>query len=66
MPKLFCPAMAICENREIPLAGPMPLETTNGNIVYIPEPSAHTGPRPIRLKMISLSYRAGLVIVVFF
>lgn len=66
MPKLFCPAMAICENREIPLAGPMSLETNNGDFIQILEPSAHTGPRPVRIKILSLFHRVGLVNFFFF
>lgn len=61
MPKLFCPTMSICENREIPLAGQMSLETIDGEFIQIPEPSAHTGPRPVRMKVLSLSHRVGLV-----
>lgn len=54
--------MTICENREIPLTGPMFLETNDGKFVQILEPSAHTGPRPVRIKVLSLSHRVGLVI----
>ena len=61
MPKLFCPAMAICESREIEPSGPIQLETKDGGVVLIQEPSSHTGVRPVSIKILSYSQRAGLV-----
>ncbi|KAI1731965.1 alpha/beta hydrolase fold domain-containing protein [Ditylenchus destructor] len=60
VPKLFCPTMAICESREIPLAGPMSLDTWDNNKVLIREPSSHTGVRPVQIKVLSFSHRIGL------
>lgn len=61
MPKLFCPSMAICEICEIKPAGQMPLETCDGGVVSIPEPSAHTGVRPVSIKILSYTHRIGIV-----
>ncbi|KAI1725470.1 alpha/beta hydrolase fold domain-containing protein [Ditylenchus destructor] len=58
--KLFCPTMAISESREIPLAGPMSLDSLDNNKVLIREPSAHTGARPVQIKVLSFSHRIGL------
>ena len=53
--------MAICELREIPLCGPLPMFAKNNEIILIPEPSAHTGPRPVQMRVLSASHREGLV-----
>ncbi|KAK6765830.1 hypothetical protein RB195_025631 [Necator americanus] len=57
MPKWFSPNMAINELREINWVGPITLETTNGGKVRIPEPSAHTGPRPVQIRVLSPVHR---------
>lgn len=61
MPSLFCPVMATCEKTEIKLAGTLSLESVNGGFVQIHEPSSHTGPRPIALRVLSFQQRFGLV-----
>uniref|UniRef100_A0A914Q949 Hormone-sensitive lipase n=1 Tax=Panagrolaimus davidi TaxID=227884 RepID=A0A914Q949_9BILA len=60
MSKWFCPVMAVCDMREITLHGPLPLRTKSGEIILVPEPSSHTGPRPIPYRMISVVAREGL------
>ncbi|WKY16774.1 hypothetical protein Q1695_001415 [Nippostrongylus brasiliensis] len=57
MPKWFSPNMAINELREINCVGPISLETTNGGKVRIPEPTAHTGPRPVQIRVLSPVHR---------
>ncbi|RCN35675.1 hypothetical protein ANCCAN_18456 [Ancylostoma caninum] len=57
MPKWFSPNMAINELREINWVGPISLETTKGGKVRIPEPSAHTGPRPVQIRVLSPVHR---------
>uniref|UniRef100_A0A914H190 Hormone-sensitive lipase n=1 Tax=Globodera rostochiensis TaxID=31243 RepID=A0A914H190_GLORO len=58
--KLFCPTMSICEVCEIKPMGPLPLETVDGGLIHIPEPSAHTGVRPVSIKILSFSHRIGI------
>ncbi|PAV81168.1 hypothetical protein WR25_14542 isoform D [Diploscapter pachys] len=53
MPKFFCPNMAVNELREINWVGPITMETSSGGTVKIPEPSAHTGPRPVKYRIFS-------------
>ncbi|KAH7732130.1 Protein C46C11.1 a [Aphelenchoides avenae] len=60
VPQWYCPSMAINEVREVPMAGPLPLETTTGSTTMIPEPCAHTGPRPVPVRILSLNHREGL------
>nr|CAD2200410.1 unnamed protein product [Meloidogyne enterolobii] len=60
MPSLYCPVMATCEKTEIKLAGTLSLESVNGGFVQIHEPSSHTGPRPIALRVLSFQQRFGL------
>ncbi|VDM58911.1 unnamed protein product [Angiostrongylus costaricensis] len=57
MPKWFSPNMAINELREINWVGPITLESTRGGKVRIPEPSAHTGPRPVQIRVLSSVHR---------
>ncbi|KAJ1358760.1 hypothetical protein KIN20_017268 [Parelaphostrongylus tenuis] len=57
MPKWFSPNMAINELREISWVGPITLESTRGGKVRIPEPSAHTGPRPVQIRVLSSVHR---------
>ncbi|VDO40956.1 unnamed protein product [Haemonchus placei] len=57
MPKWFSPNMAINELREINWVGPITLETTQGGKVKIPEPTAHTGPRPVQIRILSPVHR---------
>ncbi|VDM75926.1 unnamed protein product [Strongylus vulgaris] len=57
VPKWFSPNMAINELREINWVGPISLETTKGGKVRIPEPSAHTGPRPVQIRILSPVHR---------
>lgn len=57
MPKFFCPNMAINELRSIDHVGPIKLETTDGDMVDIAEPSAHTGPRPVQIRVLSPVHR---------
>ncbi|KAE9413134.1 hypothetical protein Angca_004624 [Angiostrongylus cantonensis] len=57
MPKWFSPNMAINELREINWVGPITLENTRGGKVRIPEPSAHTGPRPVQIRVLSSVHR---------
>ncbi|KAL3095378.1 hypothetical protein niasHS_007477 [Heterodera schachtii] len=58
--RLFCPNMTICEAREVKPAGPLPLETVDGGLIHIPEPSAHTGVRSVSIKLLSSSHRSGI------
>ncbi|CCD67458.1 Hormone-sensitive lipase [Caenorhabditis elegans] len=57
MPKFFCPNMALNELREIPLDGAIPMEGKSGEMVMVPEPSAHTGPRPVQYRILSTVHR---------
>ena len=65
MSRLLCPIIATCEKTEIKLAGSLSLESVNGGFVQIPEPSAHTGPRPIALRVLSFQQRFGLVLIFY-
>ncbi|KAL3112735.1 hypothetical protein niasHT_019709 [Heterodera trifolii] len=58
--RLFCPNMTICEAREVKPAGSLPLETVDGGLIHIPEPSAHTGVRSVSIKLLSSSHRSGI------
>ncbi|KAE9556524.1 hypothetical protein FO519_000218 [Halicephalobus sp. NKZ332] len=60
MCNFFDTSCAISEMREIPLCGPIPLQKTNGEYCVIPEPSSHTGVRPVRYRVISAAARVGL------
>ncbi|CAD6194356.1 unnamed protein product [Caenorhabditis auriculariae] len=60
MPKLFCPNMALNELREIDWCGPIPMESTSGVSVQVPEPTAHTGPRPVQIRVLSAVHRQHL------
>lgn len=53
--------MAINELRTIPQEGPIALETEDGGIVDIPEPSAHTGVRPVQIRVLSPVHREHMV-----
>jgi hypothetical protein len=66
MSRLLCPMMAICEVSQIKPAGPLPLEAVDGGHILIPEPSAHTGVRPIPIRILSYHHRFGLVILNLF
>uniref|UniRef100_A0A915EKV5 Hormone-sensitive lipase n=1 Tax=Ditylenchus dipsaci TaxID=166011 RepID=A0A915EKV5_9BILA len=58
--KLFCATMALCETRDIIPSGPMQIEAVYGSLVSIPEPTAHTGVRPVQIKVLSVCHRVGL------
>ncbi|CAJ0577267.1 unnamed protein product, partial [Mesorhabditis spiculigera] len=60
MPKFFLPNMAVNELRDIVTTGPLTLETCSGEPVTIPEPSAHTGTRPVKIRVMSHLNRQGL------
>ncbi|GMT36309.1 hypothetical protein PFISCL1PPCAC_27606, partial [Pristionchus fissidentatus] len=60
MPKWFCPNMAINELRDLPSDGPLSLATTTGETVLIPEPSVHTGKRPVKIRVLSFQSRHGV------
>ncbi|KAL7075621.1 hypothetical protein ACQ4LE_005412 [Meloidogyne hapla] len=60
MSRLLCPIMATCEKTEIKLSGTLSLESVDGGFVQIHEPSAHTGPRPVALRVLSFQQRFGL------
>ncbi|KAF1747828.1 hypothetical protein GCK72_024294 [Caenorhabditis remanei] len=60
MPKFFCPNMALNEIREIPLDGAIPMEGKSGETVMVPEPSAHTGPRPVQYRILSTVHRQNM------
>uniref|UniRef100_A0A8R1HXG5 Hormone-sensitive lipase n=2 Tax=Caenorhabditis japonica TaxID=281687 RepID=A0A8R1HXG5_CAEJA len=60
MPKFFCPNMALNELREIPLEGPIPMEGKQGEIVMVPEPSAHTGSKPVQFRILSAVHRQNM------
>uniref|UniRef100_F1KVG3 Hormone-sensitive lipase n=1 Tax=Ascaris suum TaxID=6253 RepID=F1KVG3_ASCSU len=57
VPKLFCPNMAVNEAREINWVGPITVASNQGGTVRIPEPSAHTGVRPVRIRILSYTHR---------
>lgn len=60
IPKWFGITLAICELREITSNGPLPLETNDGGRVLIPEPTAHTGFRPVKYRILSAVHRYHL------
>uniref|UniRef100_A0A0K0EH28 Hormone-sensitive lipase n=1 Tax=Strongyloides stercoralis TaxID=6248 RepID=A0A0K0EH28_STRER len=60
IPKWFGITLAICELREIASHGPLPLETNDGGRVLIPEPTAHTGFRPVKYRILSAVHRYHL------
>ncbi|MCP9266109.1 Hormone-sensitive lipase [Dirofilaria immitis] len=60
VPRIFCPNMAINELREITWVGSITMATTNGGAVKIPEPSSYTGPRPVKIRVLSYCHRQGL------
>uniref|UniRef100_A0A914XCR2 Hormone-sensitive lipase n=1 Tax=Plectus sambesii TaxID=2011161 RepID=A0A914XCR2_9BILA len=60
VPHWFLPTMALNEVIDIPWVGPIGLATADGGRVEIPEPSAHTGLRPVRIRIISYKLRDGL------
>lgn len=64
VPKLFCPNMAVNEAREINWVGPITVASNQGGTVRIPEPSAHTGVRPVRIRILSYTHRELLVSIV--
>lgn len=53
--------MAINELREISWVGSITMATTNGGTVKIPEPSSYTGPRPVKIRVLSYCHRQILV-----
>lgn len=53
--------MAINELREIGWVGSITMATTNGGTVKIPEPSSYTGPRPVKIRVLSYNHRQVLV-----
>ncbi|KAH7728848.1 Protein C46C11.1 b [Aphelenchoides avenae] len=59
-PQFYCPTMALNEQREVPLSGALPLLAATQKTVLIPEPTAHTGPRPVRFRILSAVHRKGL------
>lgn len=61
VPKWFCPNMAINELRDLPSDGPLQLATVDGGTVLIPEPSVHTGKRPVKIRVLSFQARHGVV-----
>lgn len=52
--------MVVNEAIDIPWVGPIGLTTVDGQRVSIPEPSAHTGMRPVRIRILSSAHRDGL------
>lgn len=62
-PKLFCPSMAVYEVVNVPMMGPLALEsvTPGAAHVQIPEPSAHGPAKPVRMRLFSASHREGMV-----
>uniref|UniRef100_A0A0R3RLZ8 Hormone-sensitive lipase n=1 Tax=Elaeophora elaphi TaxID=1147741 RepID=A0A0R3RLZ8_9BILA len=60
VPRIFCPNMAINELREIGWVGSITMATTNGGTVKIPEPSSYTGPRPVKIRVLSYYHRQVL------
>uniref|UniRef100_A0A0N4ZII1 Hormone-sensitive lipase n=1 Tax=Parastrongyloides trichosuri TaxID=131310 RepID=A0A0N4ZII1_PARTI len=60
IPKWFGITLALCEVREIKSCGPLPLETNDGGRVLIPEPTAHTGFRPVKIRVLSAVHRYHL------
>ncbi|VDM95916.1 unnamed protein product [Thelazia callipaeda] len=57
VPRIFCPNMAVNDLREINCGGSITLASTNGGFVYIAEPSSYTGPRPVKIRVLSYSHR---------
>ncbi|VDK70103.1 unnamed protein product [Onchocerca ochengi] len=60
VPRMFCPNMAINELREISWVGSITMATANGGTVKIPEPSSYTGPRPVKIRVLSYYHRQVL------
>lgn len=60
MPKFFCPNMAVNELREIPWKGPIPMSGVSGETIMVPEPSAHTGIRPVSIRVLSPVHRTNM------
>ncbi|CAG9531830.1 unnamed protein product [Cercopithifilaria johnstoni] len=60
VPRIFCPNMAINELREIGWVGSITMATTSGGTVKIPEPSSYTGPRPVKIRVLSYCHRQVL------
>uniref|UniRef100_A0A1I7X9D6 Hormone-sensitive lipase n=1 Tax=Heterorhabditis bacteriophora TaxID=37862 RepID=A0A1I7X9D6_HETBA len=61
MPKWFCPNMAINELKDINWVGPIILATSQGGKIEIPEPSAHTGQRAVKIRVLSPVHRPYIV-----
>lgn len=61
VPRIFCPNMAVNELREIGWVGSITMATTSGGTVKIPEPSSYTGPRPVKIRVLSYYHRQVLV-----
>ncbi|VDN19057.1 unnamed protein product [Gongylonema pulchrum] len=57
VPRIFCPNMAINELREINWVGAISMAGVDGNTVKIPEPSSYTGPRPVKIRVLSYCHR---------
>jgi hormone-sensitive lipase len=61
-PCLFCPPIEDYHITEIPMCGPLTLESkTPGKLISVPEPSAHGPSAPIPIRILSGKYREGLV-----
>ncbi|VDK89075.1 unnamed protein product [Litomosoides sigmodontis] len=60
VPRIFCPNMAVNELREIGWVGSITMTTTSGGTVKIPEPSSYTGPRPVKIRVLSYCHRQVL------
>uniref|UniRef100_A0A0N5B1D1 Hormone-sensitive lipase n=1 Tax=Syphacia muris TaxID=451379 RepID=A0A0N5B1D1_9BILA len=60
VPRFFCPNMSVNDEMDIPVDDPIFLETNSGNMIRIPPPSAHTGVRPVRIRILSYSHRYNL------
>ncbi|VDO26830.1 unnamed protein product [Onchocerca flexuosa] len=60
VPRIFCPNMAINELREISWVGSITMATADGGTVKIPEPSSYTGPRPVKIRVLSYYHRQVL------
>jgi hormone-sensitive lipase len=61
-PRLFCPPLDVYQVTTIPMCGPLTLESkTPGELISVPEPSAHGPSAPIPIRILSSKHREGLV-----
>ncbi|VDD95568.1 unnamed protein product [Enterobius vermicularis] len=60
VPRFFCPNMAVNDESVIPIDELVTLESVSGERLVISPPNAHTGARPVRVRIMSYSHRRDL------